>query len=134
MKLSMRSLVLATAMLVAGAMTMLVTPTLADDFDVHQFGAVSYLDDSGFYGVVDAPMSVDPAMTLEPTRFDVAVDNSISAFCVAGSPYMVAGGYCESIASNKSIAGLGDGGGRGHCPAGEVPNPSPPPACIPDVD
>ena len=41
------SMLAASAMLLIGSM---ITPTLAGDagLDVHQFGAVSYLDDSGF--------------------------------------------------------------------------------------
>lgn len=54
-----------------------------DNIQVHQFGAVAYLDDSGFYGVSDAPTFVnptnpqpmpdDPATYLLDPSFDVAM-------------------------------------------------------------
>ena len=62
----------------------------------------------------------------------LAVDPTISALCRDGAPeaYSRPGGVCEIIASNKSLAPTGSGGG---CPAGFEHNPAPPPKCIPEV-
>lgn len=61
----------------------------------------------------------------------VAVDNSISTLCQPGADesYSRPGGFCEAVAVNKSmVSGPGSG-----CPAGTMPNPAPPPKCIPIV-
>ena len=47
-----------------------------------------------------------------------AVDNSISSLCDAGAPaaYSRAGGYCDQVASNKSL----NTGGSFSCPEGTI--------------
>lgn len=72
------------------------------------------------------------AVAMLGSAFPVAaVDNSISALCRPGAPeaYSRPGGYCEIIASNKSLMPPGT-----PCPVGMYPNPNPPPkGCIPEV-
>lgn len=99
-----------------------VTPA-AHDVVVHQFGAVSYLDDSGFYGVGDAPdytnpqpMPDDPATYLGSPGFEVAMLNCDAFRLLGGEP-----------------GGEGGGDGSGDPPAD--PNPSSdPPAPAPEGD
>lgn len=69
------------------------------------------------------------------TSIDVAVDNSISALCRpenAGDAAQRPGGFCDAVAAYSTKSVYGDGF-KAPCPAGEEPNPSPPPACIPEV-
>lgn len=49
------------------------------------------------------------AIGFAPAAF--AVDNSIDQLCRAGAPasYSRPGGYCEQVASNKSLLPLGNG-------------------------
>lgn len=62
-----------------------------------------------------------------------AVDASISAFCRPGADarYSRPGGWCEQIASNKSIAAVGSLGLLS-CPAGQHNVPNDGLGCIPE--
>lgn len=90
--MKLNRMLLFAAAIVASAFAIAMTPmaVTADDvisFDVtpqdlvvHQFGAVSYLDDSGFYGVADSPaytnpnpMPDDPATVMRHFRQQIAM-------------------------------------------------------------
>ncbi len=50
----------------------------------------------------------------------LAVDNSISALCradAAGNTYQRPGGFCDAVASNKSLAPTGS---ASNCPGGMI--------------
>jgi len=79
-----RSMLLTACVMVTIGLAAMVTPALADDYDVLQFGAVSYLADSGFYGVTDAPaltnpmpMPDNPSTYLLSPGFDLAMLNCL---------------------------------------------------------
>ena len=59
----------------------------------------------------------------------MAVDNDISALCradAAGNSYQRAGGFCDQVASNKSLVGTH----AAHCPFGYELNNASPPKCV----
>ena len=113
----MNRLLILGAFVASAFLSLGLTTVMSDDnvtVNVHQFGAVSYLADSGFYGVGDAPaftnpmpMPDDPATYLNDPSFNIAMLK------------------CDSFSLNP-------GGEGGDGPDQDPPTPTPAPAPQPD--
>ena len=76
---------------------------------------------------------ISTLLVLAPLSFaspTFAVDKSISALCDGSDTgYNRPGGFCDQVASNKSLAGTHGA----QCSYGYVLNGAPPPKCVPAV-
>lgn len=113
----------------------IVTPSLAFDTGVViDQPAMDQVHFDSIAGVLTESDDFNWGNPASDNRILLAVDNSISALCRPGAAesYSRPGGFCDAVAVLKSMAS-GNSSGGPHCLVGEVPNPTPPPACIPEV-